>query len=313
MMVEEFGFVEADAARLGVAALPVHRITCDTPGGRVISALSWGVGDPEYVFLHGGGLNAHAWDSTVLALGRPALAVDLPGHGDSEWREDFDYSPETLAASVAPVVASASSSSIVLVGQSLGGLAAIGIAAGLPERVSHLAIVDISPGREPNAGSSRISEFINGPPHYASIEEIVERAVSFGMGRNLDELRRGVLLNTRVRTDGRVIFKHHLANPPMGATIDYEPSRLWPVAEALAIPTLLAFGERGILTMEHVDEFARRVPGSQTAAFDAGHNVHRDQPLALAARIAEFAPFPRGKAMEDVEEGRWSDGADAGL
>ena len=65
------------------------------------SAIVWGDGDPEVVFLHGGGQNAHTWDSVVLALGRPALAIDLPGHGRSDRRDDRNYSPWHNAVAVA--------------------------------------------------------------------------------------------------------------------------------------------------------------------------------------------------------------------
>ena len=57
------------------------------------------------VFLHGGGQNAHTWDTVIVGLGEPALAVDLPGHGRSAWRDDGDYGPmhnaETAAARAA--------------------------------------------------------------------------------------------------------------------------------------------------------------------------------------------------------------------
>jgi pimeloyl-ACP methyl ester carboxylesterase len=54
--------------------------------GRRLSALIWGTADPQVVLLQGGGQNAHTWDTVLLALGRPAVAVDLPGHGHSEGR-----------------------------------------------------------------------------------------------------------------------------------------------------------------------------------------------------------------------------------
>ena len=59
-----------------------------------ISALKWGDEPPQVVFLHGGGQNAHTWDTVIVGLGLPALAVDLPGHGRSAWREDGDYGPQ---------------------------------------------------------------------------------------------------------------------------------------------------------------------------------------------------------------------------
>ena len=56
------------------------------------------------MFLHGGGQNAHTWDTVIVGLGEPALAVDLPGHGHSGWRADGDYSPQNNAAALAPVL-----------------------------------------------------------------------------------------------------------------------------------------------------------------------------------------------------------------
>ncbi|MBJ8337280.1 alpha/beta fold hydrolase [Antrihabitans sp. YC3-6] len=84
----------------------------------------------ELVFLHGGGQNAHTWDSVVLALIRAqpdlsALAVDLPGHGHSRWRDDRDYSPVTNAATLAPFLQRMAPKAATVIGMSLGGLTAI--------------------------------------------------------------------------------------------------------------------------------------------------------------------------------------------
>ena len=89
----------------------------------------WGDGAPRLALLHGGGLNAHTWDATALALGRPLAAVDLPGHGDSAWRDDADYRAESLAPAVGEVLAALAPASEAVVGQSLGGLTAIVLAA----------------------------------------------------------------------------------------------------------------------------------------------------------------------------------------
>ena len=90
---DEFGLFHENIAEfdLGVDEIPhVERIGVELSHdpGRSVSALRWGSGAPEVVFVHGGAQNAHTWDTVALALGRPALAIDLPGHGHSDWRVD---------------------------------------------------------------------------------------------------------------------------------------------------------------------------------------------------------------------------------
>ena len=92
--LDEFALLPENAEQLGVTGpLPaVERIESGD-----VSALKWGTESPQVVFLHGGGQNAHTWDTVILGLGLPALAVDLPGHGRSAWREDGDYGPKLAA------------------------------------------------------------------------------------------------------------------------------------------------------------------------------------------------------------------------
>lgn len=287
---DEFSFVAQDAARLGLTApLPnVRRAPVTAENGERLSALVWGDTAPDVVFLHGGGLNAHSWDSTTLALGSPAVAIDLPGHGDSDWRDNFDYAPQSIAEPLASVIDQLCARPRALVGQSLGGLAAVAVAALLGERVSRLVLVDITPGRRTSEPSSRVVEFIAGPKSYASRAEVIDRALQFGMGTSRDALERGVLLNTRIRHDGRVVFKHHLASPPAGAFVPYAGEALWPILENLEIPVLLVYGTTGILDTDQVDEFATRIPLSTTISLEAGHNVQRDAPIELAETINNF-------------------------
>jgi pimeloyl-ACP methyl ester carboxylesterase len=82
---------------------PVSRTSFTLADGQTVSALAWGGAPPELVLLHGGGQNAHTWDTLALALGRPLLAVDLPGHGHSGRRQDRDYGPWRNAEAVALV------------------------------------------------------------------------------------------------------------------------------------------------------------------------------------------------------------------
>src|SRR4249919_760389 len=93
---DEFALLHENAEDVGLpfdAEQPplVERVTVDAPSGHAVSALVWGDVEPEFVFLHGGAQNAHTWDTVALALAKPLVAIDLPGHGHSAWREDKAY------------------------------------------------------------------------------------------------------------------------------------------------------------------------------------------------------------------------------
>src|SRR5581483_7776166 len=91
---EEFAYLRDNAAEVGLpwnGAPAVRRTAVGVGAGHEISALVWGEGSPELVLIHGGGQNAHTWDTVALALDRPLVAVDIPGHGHSTWWEDGEY------------------------------------------------------------------------------------------------------------------------------------------------------------------------------------------------------------------------------
>lgn len=287
LIANEFAYLPAEAAERGVPMPDVCREALSPSGGApTVSALRWHGAREEIIEFHGAALNAHAWDSVNLLLGLPALAVDMPGHGDSDWNDDFDYGPERLADALAPVVAGASGK-VTLLGHSLGGLTAIELAARFPDRISGLVVVDITPSRRRLApGSARIREFVQGPESYGSYEEIVERARQTGMGRDREQLERGVVLNTRRRPDGRIKFKHHLASPPAGQPLpDPDMRWMWSRLESVAVPVALVYGNRGLVDAAQLDEFRRRMPAAAIFETDAGHNVQRDAPQTVADAV----------------------------
>ena len=73
-------------------------------GNRLAADVAGDPGDPPAILLHGGGQTRHSWGTTLHALadrGWHALAVDLRGHGDSEWAADGDYTLDAFSGDVA--------------------------------------------------------------------------------------------------------------------------------------------------------------------------------------------------------------------
>ena len=74
------------------------------------------------------------------------LAVDLPGHGRSDWREDGgDYGPKLNAQTLRPVLHELAPHPRLVVGMSLGGLTALRLASTEPVLVPELVLVDVTP------------------------------------------------------------------------------------------------------------------------------------------------------------------------
>ena len=289
MEYDEFGLLADNAAEAGLpwtGPPSVRREFINAAPGQQVSVLVWGQADPEVVLLHGGAQNAHTWDTVALALGRPLIAVDLPGHGRSSWRADRDYWPARNAEAVAAVVSALAPRARAVTGMSLGGLTAIRLAAAHPGLVRRLAVVDVTPGVTAEK-SAPIAEFVQGPETFASFDELLERTIRFNPSRSVSSLRRGLLHNARTLSDGRWAWRYDRLRPP-GGQLDF--AGLWADLEAVTVPVMLVCGTKsGVVTDEDRTEFRRRQPTARLEMVDgAGHSIQGDRPVELAALITDF-------------------------
>jgi pimeloyl-ACP methyl ester carboxylesterase len=289
---DEFAYFADNASEVGLpyAGPPtVERIEVEVEPGRALSALRWGTGPPELVLLHGGAQNAHTWDTVALALDRPLLAIDLPGHGHSGWRTDRAYWPAENARSVATVVEQVAPDAAAVVGMSLGGLTALELSAQFPALVRRLALVDVTPGVNRDKASA-IANFVNGPESFASFDEILERTVLFNPTRSESSLRRGILHNAAPRDDGTWSWRYDRFLPEGDEVVVPDFGSLWDAVDAVAVPFMLVRGaDSPVVDDEDVAELVRRSPGVRVEVVEgAGHSIQGDQPLVLARLLADF-------------------------
>jgi pimeloyl-ACP methyl ester carboxylesterase len=288
---DEFGLFHENAEEVGLAydgPPTVERVSVEVAPGQRLSALRWGTGPPELVLLHGGAQNAHTWDTVALALDRPLVAIDLPGHGRSDWREDRAYWPAENARAVAVAVRELAPDANAVVGMSLGGLTALALASEAPQLVRKLVLVDVTPGVDKDKASAVIS-FIAGPESFASFDEILERTIAFNPTRSESSLRRGILHNAAERPDGTWAWRYDRFHLPEGETMPVFDD-LWGYVDAVQVPLLLVRGaDSPVVGDDDVDELLRRQPDARVEVVQqAGHSVQGDQPLILAELVAGF-------------------------
>jgi pimeloyl-ACP methyl ester carboxylesterase len=291
---DEFGLFHQNALEFGIpfdAPPDVSRRDVEVSPGRKLSSLVWGLSEPELIFLHGGAQNAHTWDTVALALNRPLVAIDLPGHGHSDSGANGAFDLSANAADIASVVRQLAPSAGGVVGMSLGGLTAVLLARLAPDLVRRLVLVDITPGVN-SEKSTQITAFVNGPASFESFDELLARTIAFNPTRSESSLRRGILHNAIQQADGSWTWRYRRFPHDSDQVFEHELD-LWDAISATTVPIMLV---RGMLPQSVVDdddeaELRRRRPDARIEHVPgAGHSVQGDAPLELAALIADFVP-----------------------
>jgi pimeloyl-ACP methyl ester carboxylesterase len=277
--LSEFTFLKENARQAGVDTVPpVERIESGP-----ISALKFGHASPRVVFLHGGGQNAHTWDSVIVGLGEPALAVDLPGHGRSAWRDDGDYGPKLNATAVEPVVREYAPDAELVVGMSLGGLTALQLAVVAPDLVRELVLVDVTPSAperhtEMTDAQKGTVALVQGERTFPSFQAMLDVTVAAAPHRDRESLRRGVFHNAKRLDDGTWTWRYDSMRKGEGF------EGLWDDVPRLDVPTTLVRGaDSFFVNDEDAAEFARIAPGFRGVRIveNSGHSVQSDQPRVL--------------------------------
>lgn len=298
-MSEEDAYISrltARARRLGFDASQVvrpqeRRIVLQGLGFRY---LDWpGGADPLLLWLHGGGQSAHTWDICCLALHRRfrCVAVDLRGHGETQWPQEPVYSLQAMGDDVVALLDALKPSSVVLIGMSMGGLVAFDVASRADPRMAGLVVIDSTPELD-EAAAQNFAAFSGATSSFASLEEAVDAGLRLNPRRSRDALRRSLQLNLRHQADGRWHWKHdqrrylQLFQKQSRDERDALRDRLTHIAS----PTLLVRGaDSPLVRDEHVQRLKSWLPhASYVEIASSGHNVQGDNPLALISAIEAF-------------------------
>jgi pimeloyl-ACP methyl ester carboxylesterase len=113
-------------------------------GSSRINYSRWGTGPRLLVCFHGYGERGAGFAFLDTALGHDftILAIDLPFHGDTDWKEGLFFDPEDLLTLIGRIAAPlpAASGSWTLLGYSMGGRIALGLLQKIPEKIEKLVL-----------------------------------------------------------------------------------------------------------------------------------------------------------------------------
>ncbi|MCS5548038.1 MAG: alpha/beta hydrolase [SAR86 cluster bacterium] len=262
-----------------------------------IAADVWGSNNEELVILlHGGGQTRHAWGDTGKKLaeaGYHSVALDLRGHGDSEWHADGDYSIRAYKDDLVSIINEIGKPAR-LVGASLGGMASLVLAGDEinSDLCTALIMVDIGIYPDP-VGSDRIVSFmLSGEKGFDSLENVAKSISNYLPHRKKPKDLEGLKKNLRLKSDGRYYWHwdpRFIRRRPGSRDRRYFDLQL-KAAEKVTIPTLLIRGALSdVVTMEDVDYFLSVISHAKFVEIEnAAHMIAGDRNDIFAEEAIKF-------------------------
>jgi pimeloyl-[acyl-carrier protein] methyl ester esterase len=250
-----------------------------------------GRGRRDLVLLHGFGLNLRVWDTLAAALARRfrIIAIDLPGHGRSDW-DPAASTPAAQAWRVHETLAPLTGR-YALAGWSLGAQFALDLTSAMPAAVERLALIAATPRFLSGPGWS-----CGTPPALLARLEARLRADPARALRDFLALQvRGCAPRTAARS--LAVLRHALSAHgmphPQALACGLERLRasdLRPALHLVKVPALVVAGRLDAITRAAAGRsLARALPRGRYVEFRrAAHVPFLAQPARFAALLAEF-------------------------
>lgn len=255
-------------------------------------------GDPEawpVLFMHGGGQTRQTWGRATESLvdrGWRTIALDLRGHGESDWAPNGDYSFTAFCNDCICVVDQLDKPPVI-VGASLGGMSAI-LAEGTSDRVvsSGLILVDIAPKTNPE-GVQRIWEFMSSGINGFDTLQDAAKAIAAYTPQRVREVNVTGLLKVLRERDGRWYW-HWDPKFIQENRTEVVADRFQVLVDAavvnITVPVMLVRGLLSdVVTQDEVDDLVARIPDATVANVEgAAHMIAGDKNDAFSDAIIAF-------------------------
>ena len=266
----------------------VLRLAIEVGGIRIsylTSPHSQASGAPTILLVHGSGVSARSWTAQLEGLGQGlrVLAIDLPGHGESDLMPEATV--QAYADAARALVETLRLGPVFVAGHSLGGAVAVALAGRYPNMVKGLILLSTC-AKLPETDSSLegLLWYLPGP---------IRKIVFFSMAKK-------ILFAPGAR--GRAVqvgMEEIRACRPETILKDVAAARrmdLEEVARGLRVPTLILCGSRDKLTPPALSERLNDlIPSSRLLVLEgAGHMLPLEAPERVNRQILEFVESQEG-------------------
>ncbi len=249
--------------------------------GTDINYFSWGTtGSPGLVLIHGGGANAYWWSflAPLFADEYQVVAIDLSGHGDSGWRDEYSLIGWTDEV-VAVVEDSGMAPKPIVIGHSMGGFVTIATAANHCDRIGGAVVLDSPVSRpDPEVEQGKRGTDFSDPKIYPSRELATEKWRTVPGQKHYEPyIKSFVAWNSLKETNGGWTWKfdRRLFMPKRT-----EPGEL---LGRITCRVALFRSEHGLVT-DDIGQYMYEQLGRVAPVIvipEAGHHMMLDQPLLL--------------------------------
>ncbi len=243
---------------------------------------------PVLLLLHGFGSSLQTWDAWSLQLEQHyrVIRLDLPGFGLTGASPVQDYSEQNDVATLTRFVDQLGLSNFSIIGHSMGGKMAWGLAAAVPDRVQ--ALVLMAPDGYPET-----KDIGTKPYEMPEIMGVIKYCLpKFLVRKSIEQ----AFFDPQALNDSTVNRYYDMLRAPgvrsailarSNQTIYTDPV---PRLQNIKAPTLLIWGEQDqMIPSSNAQNYAQVLPDSQTVVLpQLGHLLQEERPDVALAHVMLF-------------------------
>jgi len=240
---------------------------------------NYGKGDEAVIFIHGWTCNLNFWKANIPAfIGQTrVIAVDLPGHGQSE-KPEIAYTMKLFAQAVEAVMRDAKVAKATLVGHSMGAPVLWQFYRNFPEKTRGLVIVD--GGLKAMGTRESMKPFLDPlrlPAYRANAEKTVEY------------LTQG-MKDLKVRAEVKTAMVNTPQNVMVSAFEGMLDPTIWPTStDKINVPTLALMANSGNWNSDYEKYVRELAPGIEYQIWSGvSHFLMMDEPQKFNDTVLAF-------------------------